>query len=243
MSGGSFDYLYCRPLDEAIKCDAFDRMADAIAEYPDGQRAALELRSIRSAFDALADRWAALERVMRAVEWDHSGDSGPEDVAIELAKYNATAATPSDPDRDAAYSRAVKAMERLTAELNALAPKEAPMKLDEQEKKRLNDTNSVLDALRAGRERVIRGWTRGCLARDANGREVDPVSDQATCWCVIGAIDSVTGNENNASHGAVTVLDSALEGREIADFNDDPATTQTDVIALFDRAIATLETR
>lgn len=124
MSGGSFDYLYCRPLDEAIKCDAFDRMADALAEYPDGQRAALELRSIRSAFDALEGRWATLDCVMYAVEWHHSGDYGPEDVAIELAKYNATAATLSDADRDAAYSRAVEAMEKLTAEINALASKE-----------------------------------------------------------------------------------------------------------------------
>lgn len=124
VSGGSFDYLYCRPLGEAIESGAFSRMADALAEYPDGQRAALELRSIRSAFDALADRWAALGSVMHAVEWHHSGDDGPEEVAVELAKYNDVVATPSEPDRSAAHSRAVEAMEKLTAELNALAPKE-----------------------------------------------------------------------------------------------------------------------
>lgn len=123
------------------------------------------------------------------------------------------------------------------------SPEEDAMALNEQETKRLDNESTVLDALRMGRGKVARGWTRGCLARDAEGKEVDPVSAQATCWCAIGAIDSVTGNENNASHGAVTVLDSALEGREIADFNDDPATTQADVLALFDRAIATLETR
>ena len=34
MSGGSFDYLYCRPLGEAVESSNFDRMADALAEYP-----------------------------------------------------------------------------------------------------------------------------------------------------------------------------------------------------------------
>lgn len=124
MSGGSFDYLYCRPLDEAVDSNNFGRMADALAEYPDGARAALELRSIRSAFDALSDRWATLKSVMEEVERHRSGDSGPEEVADELAKYNATAAPPGDADRDAAYSRAAEAMKRLTAELNALASKE-----------------------------------------------------------------------------------------------------------------------
>lgn len=124
MSGGSFDYLYCRPLGEAVESSNFDRMADALAEYPDGQRAALEFRSILSAFDALTTRWLALEGVMHEVEWHRSGDTGPERVAAALAKYNATAAPPSDADRDAAYSRAAEAMEKLTAELNALAPRE-----------------------------------------------------------------------------------------------------------------------
>ena len=65
MSGGSFDYLYCRPLGEAVESSNFDRMADALAEYQTGQRAALEFRSILSAFDALTTRWLALEGVMR----------------------------------------------------------------------------------------------------------------------------------------------------------------------------------
>jgi len=101
-------------------------MADALDKYTDGARAALELRSIRSAFDALSDRWVALGGVMQAVEWDHSCDRTADDVDAELAKYNAAVGPLSDADKDAAYRRVTRAVEQLTAELRALAQKETP---------------------------------------------------------------------------------------------------------------------
>jgi hypothetical protein len=124
MSGGSFNYLYCRPLEEAIDGENFARMADALGKYPDGARAALELRSIRSAFDALSARWVALGGVMQSVEWDHSGDRIADDVDAELAKYNAGVGPLDDADKGAAYQRMTRTVEQLTAELRALAPKE-----------------------------------------------------------------------------------------------------------------------
>lgn len=32
-------------------------------------------------------------------------------------------------------------------------------------------------------------WTRACGARDATGRQVEPCSSNAVCWCLVGAIE------------------------------------------------------
>jgi hypothetical protein len=38
-------------------------------------------------------------------------------------------------------------------------------------------------------ELVAMGWTRGTPARDAKGQKVRSTSQQATAWCVVGAVD------------------------------------------------------
>lgn len=102
---------------------------------------------------------------------------------------------------------------------------------------------ALLESLRTGRERVARGWTQGLYAIDLNGDKVDPTSEAASCWCAVGAIPRFVRGEH--VHGeAVAALGWAIPVNQCVDvvgFNDLPTTTQADILALFDRAIAALE--
>ena len=48
--------------------------------------------------------------------------------------------------------------------------------------------NSVASVLLRAAWRIRRGFTTGCLARDADGRPVDPTSSLAVAWCAEGAV-------------------------------------------------------
>lgn len=93
-------------------------------------------------------------------------------------------------------------------------------------------------------------WTKGWMARDANGHRANRSSVDAVCWCVDGAIlveseaDSVrvryvaddalgTATSQAAARGC--------HGRSRTSFNDAPTTTHADILALIDGAIAALE--
>jgi len=103
--------------------------------------------------------------------------------------------------------------------------------------------SAVLEALRAGRERVARGWTQRGYACDANGNDASPASSLATCWCALGGI--YANSRQRAAHdAAVVALMDAMPpgaGHDVAAFNDATTTTQADVLALYDRAIAAQE--
>lgn len=100
---------------------------------------------------------------------------------------------------------------------------------------------TVLEALRGGRERILRGWTKGDYARDAAGTNVAADDPTATCWCAVGAVDAAAGDANVAFL-AGNVLATGLQGPWarlcVTTFNDAPTTTRDDVVALFDHAIA-----
>lgn len=81
-------------------------------------------------------------------------------------------------------------------------------------------------------------WTRGVYARDAEGRETASRSESAVCWCVHGAIRKVTGSVYDTLFSGRYAQAALPEGySEVHEFNDDPKTTHSDVLALFDRAI------
>lgn len=103
--------------------------------------------------------------------------------------------------------------------------------------------SAVLEALRAGRERVARGWTQGAFARNQKGSSVAEANPSAICFCALGAIYA----DRRAPYSlAFDALSRAVESPKanvpphcvVGYFNDDPATTQADVLALYDRAIA-----
>lgn len=98
----------------------------------------------------------------------------------------------------------------------------------------------TLDILKQARELISdeRRWTRGELARDSEGHEVDEDSPSAACWCSVGAVWRVReGGENLC--GALTALEEAMGTEHIGDFND--SHSHAEVLAAFDAAIAKLE--
>jgi hypothetical protein len=79
-------------------------------------------------------------------------------------------------------------------------------------------------------------WTQGAFARAADGASVVSTDPLAVCWCASGAISKVTGS---ISSEAVFVVREALR-KHLPDFiarwNDDPARTQPEVVAMLREA-------
>lgn len=94
---------------------------------------------------------------------------------------------------------------------------------------------SPVEILKAARELIAKPerWTRGSGARDASGQDVDASSDDAVCWCAIGAIVRVSENPVPAEMLLRRVLP---DGGFISAFND--SHDHAEVLALFDAAIA-----
>lgn len=82
-------------------------------------------------------------------------------------------------------------------------------------------------------------WVRNAMAVDAFGLEVDPKSEKAKCFCMVGALQRVPSS--TAEYGAaIRLLRSACNGQSIYDFNDThghPAVTKA-----MKRAIRAAET-
>lgn len=91
MSGGSFDYLYQKTLEEAVSGWSLAEMRDFLRENG-GTDAAEEIDAILTALEALRPRWDALAKplgVLHSAEWYRSCDWGPEDLAKALEKWRA----------------------------------------------------------------------------------------------------------------------------------------------------------
>ena len=61
-------------------------------------------------------------------------------------------------------------------------------------------------------------WTKGVMARDANGEHVLHDSPNAVCWCMLGAIERCL-NAGGAAR-VRDVLEARGLGRSISGFND-----------------------
>jgi hypothetical protein len=46
--------------------------------------------------------------------------------------------------------------------------------------------------IREARRLLKRGWTKGFMARDKNGAYAHYTSKEATCWCLVGALNRAT---------------------------------------------------
>jgi len=98
---------------------------------------------------------------------------------------------------------------------------------------------TTVERLERGLERIRRGWCQGALSRDANGIDCCDIQETGPpmSWCMIGA---VAGQVNECSilfHKAIDEIfaDECLGG--IDSWNDEPGRTQSEVIAVFERAI------
>lgn len=99
------------------------------------------------------------------------------------------------------------------------------------------------ELLIAARRRIANGWTKDESARDANGNPVGVHHPCAVSFCLFGAIRAAARTQSDMS--ALYALGKALPNppyrnyvvSKLTKFNDDPDTTQDDVLALYDRAI------
>jgi hypothetical protein len=96
MSGGSFDYacFASDPEGLARKEHNLRALRNALAEYPGSESAVIATDALLARLDALRvalDTPTAreLRSVWQAVEWHHSADYGPQQVAEALAKFAA----------------------------------------------------------------------------------------------------------------------------------------------------------
>ncbi len=96
---------------------------------------------------------------------------------------------------------------------------------------------TTLEVLKAGLERIKRGWCKNTFARNARGLPVHSMDETACQWCAIGALPA------SGRYLAVESLFAANKGLPPASLNDLPDTTQADIIALYERAIAAEEAK
>jgi hypothetical protein len=97
VSGGSFEYLYALDVGDLFmkytdtENGTLAEMRDALIEYGDAEDVAAETERLRLDLAAFRVRIEAkmgrLSPIWHAVEWHHSGDSGPENVRAAIEKY------------------------------------------------------------------------------------------------------------------------------------------------------------
>jgi hypothetical protein len=98
---------------------------------------------------------------------------------------------------------------------------------------------STIEVLRGARAKIAIGWCQGASARDSEGRVVRIDKPEACCWCSIGGIYASAVGDDATGDRALAALVRALNPPSLLSFwNDEPARTQTEVLELFDRAIA-----
>lgn len=106
---------------------------------------------------------------------------------------------------------------------------------------------NVLEALQGARELIATPdkWTQGHIARDKDGEPCDVLSEDAVCFCAIGALYKVVGIEPlyyagadeskiGVLVGAEALMRAAINGLP-ADYND--RSTHDDVMTMFNSAI------
>lgn len=87
-----------------------------------------------------------------------------------------------------------------------------------------------------------KAWTKGWFAKDERGRDVYADDPGAVCFCAMGAIDRAAEECGGVDDvPALNMLVRALGGTAIDLFNDAPERTHAEVLAAFDKAIASSE--
>lgn len=77
-------------------------------------------------------------------------------------------------------------------------------------------------------------WCQGPAATNASGESVDADDDRACCFCAYGAIMRVADEDMPMQERAYEACSQALYAEGYAglvDFNEDPGTTQAEVVA------------
>jgi hypothetical protein len=101
--------------------------------------------------------------------------------------------------------------------------------------------SEVTEVLVAARELIVEPdrWTKRTLAANEEGVGVDPTSEEAVCWCTVGAIQKAAASANNPDeleHLAVRAMfNTYIPYYPLGDWND--GSTHELVLSVFDKAI------
>lgn len=97
---------------------------------------------------------------------------------------------------------------------------------------------TTLELLTRARGIVARAWTKGYYAYNSGGRTCMAMAEDAVRWCAAGALDRAGGTYPTGLDAVEYLVKAMPAGfTDIPDYNDQPTTTQADVVAWFDRAI------
>ena len=92
------------------------------------------------------------------------------------------------------------------------------------------------------RELVSNGWCKSSCAQLPNGLACGWSHPQAEKFCMLGATAKVTNSDDKMRSMINADLFSFLpSGMSIADFNDHKSTTLSEVLAVYDKALAKLK--
>lgn len=91
-----------------------------------------------------------------------------------------------------------------------------------------------------------KGWTQDAFARDANGMGIKSHEESAVCFCTIGALNRVSGENvvrrlDTEGNKAYEYLRDSIGGWGIAEWNDSYDRTKEDVISALRNAAATYQ--
>jgi len=86
-----------------------------------------------------------------------------------------------------------------------------------------------------------KSWTRDVMARDADGSQVDPLSPEATSWCLLGACQKVVGDCFEEFRELQLQISKNLDFEMVSDFND--RSTHQNVLDFLSYMIAKAEER
>ena len=103
--------------------------------------------------------------------------------------------------------------------------------------------DNELRMLREARELIAAGWSQHAMARDKDGKSIQPHQPEAVCFCLIGAMIKARGSSaidwlaNPTSH--LLLARNELFGNKIAlsAINDTKGRKLEEIIALYDKAI------
>lgn len=85
------------------------------------------------------------------------------------------------------------------------------------------------------------GWTKGEAAKDSAGNSVYVHDEDATCFCVFGAVRRAAG-EHNDSYTAMSALEKQIGTYAIGSWNDRQKSKRA-VLAALSKALADVEAK
>lgn len=102
---------------------------------------------------------------------------------------------------------------------------------------------TVVEILKAARARIAtpEHWCQGKMAVDAEGNSVPVASPDAVRWCALGALYAVgaRGREDQDAYAALLKQVHPMAFAPLSTFNN--THSHSEVVAIFDRAIAATE--